>query len=851
MPFGVVIGTFSGNAASIGTSIAATLQSGSGVVELGDLVWVVVGEQTAPTMTTVADNLGNTYNPTQVALDSGTVAGRTYWSVVTVPGTITAITATTNGGTNNGVIVANTFGGRFKNAIGANPTMIEDVASPFTCPSSGILTFSDGTTRAMVVAAGVASGNAVWTATSPNTKGSEVASASVLKAVIGYQTVTVTTAVSPAFTGTNPTDDVLGTASFNEDFPGPRWMEPLSSPVRQKIAPAMAIALGASGLISPPMSLPKNLSITAEPGSYTISIADDITFSEDDGSDTIEWLRPLSEPRRLPKGIAAHLQQHLFTNLFSPTAYSLSIEAGGYTISIADEITFSGLGDIDFGWFVKLTEPVRTVPKLNPTNQSFLAYVGASTQNSPNDNFAEQSYFSKYYFQWSEPVRKLRGLGSSLQQSLFVNTFTPTGFSISLEVGNYIISIADEISFSGLTDIDFGWFSPLSEPTRKKPRPNDLSWFTLQAPLNQVNYSITIEAGSYTIAGVDSEFILDNEGWRTQWSEPVRQLRGLKYYLQQMPSAPIGIGSANNFSISLDAGSYIISIADIITFSEDAVFGWYGHLSEPVRQKVGLRRDLQRSFTSDITPLRIDGRIWWLSPWSEPQRQKIGLRHYLQQSFTTDAAPFRTSGRLWWLSQWSEPTRRKPPISPHHYQALAYIGAATQNAPNNNFAEESYFSKYNYPWSEPVRQRAGLRGYLHPFYANDTELIPIPPPNNAWIVPFTEPVRYLEGLKWYLQQSIAYHPRILPNPDVTATMDAIEINEDVALIGISVYDGGVPGAAASAEVSIIEIPADVSLTGAIATAMVSVIEVLPEVASATVSIVEIVAGDGSVSIQEI
>jgi hypothetical protein len=181
---------------------------------------------------------------------------------------------------------------------------------------------------------------------------------------------------------------------------------------------------------------------------------------------------------------------------------------------------------------------------------------------------------------------------------------------------------------------------------------------------------------------------------------------------------------------------------------------------------------------------------------------------------------------------------------------LAYVGAATQNAPNNNFAEQSYFSKYAYPWSEPVRQKPGLKPQLQQFYANDYELVPIPPEPRAYFLPLSEPVRKLEGLKWYLQQTTALPPRLLPTPDVTGVLDAVEINGDVALIGISVYDGGVPGATASAQVSIIEIQAGVSSGGAF-TARVSVVEVPPETATATVSIIEIVAADGSVSIQEV
>jgi hypothetical protein len=429
---------------------------------------------------------------------------------------------------------------------------------------------------------------------------------------------------------------------------------------------------------------------------------------------------------------------------------------------------------------------------------------------------------------FSEPVRQKPGIRPDLQQSLLANSFFPSGFYISLATGSYIISIADEITFSGIDGTNFEWFSPLSEPVRRRPVTAHLYQSFVSTPFTPATaYSITLETGAYTITGENSTFIFDNEGWRTQFSEPVRAKRGLPAYLQSTTTAPV-----------------------LVQQVAPSVASWLRPFAEPVRLKRGLRADLQQAFATDIRPLRIDGRLWWHSPWSEPQRQKIGLRAYLQQTFATDPKPPRLDGQLWWLNQFSEPVRTKPRLGTHHHQTLAYVGAATQNAPNNNFAEQSYFSKYAYPWSEPVRQKPGLKPALQQAYTNDYILIPIPPEPRSYMLQFSEPVRKLEGLKWYLQQTTALPPRLLPTPDVTGVLDAVEINGDVALIGISVYDGGVPGATASAQVSIIEIQAGVSL-GGVFTARVSVVEVPPETATATVSIIEIVAADGSVSIQEV
>lgn len=62
---------------------------------------------------------------------------------------------------------------------------------------------------------------------------------------------------------------------------------------------------------------------------------------------------------------------------------------------------------------------------------------------------------------------------------------------------------------------------------------------------------------------------------------------------------------------------------------------------------------------------------------------------------------------------WSIPSvLAKRGIRPDLQQFLAYVAAKTQNAPNNNFAEQSYYDRYAYPWSEPVRKKPGLGAYL-------------------------------------------------------------------------------------------------------------------------------------------
>jgi hypothetical protein len=216
MAFGDVKGTFSNNAASITNPfVASTLISGSASVAVGDLIYAVINQQTALTATACADNLGNTYTATNAGVDSGTSTGRAWYSRVTTAGTLTGPSFTATASANNVTACAVIFEGPFTDPpIDANPANVSDIASPFTGPATGTLAQADE----LVVAWGAAAGSAVWTATSPNVKQVEVASAALVKSVIGSQVVAATTSVQPEWTGTNPADDTLGTTSFKKAF---------------------------------------------------------------------------------------------------------------------------------------------------------------------------------------------------------------------------------------------------------------------------------------------------------------------------------------------------------------------------------------------------------------------------------------------------------------------------------------------------------------------------------------------------------------------------------------------------------------------------------------------------------
>lgn len=210
MAFGGLKGTLTGNANSITNPFAAT---GSVAVVVGDLVYAVLGQQTALTVTACSDNLGNTYTATQVGLDAGTSTGRAFRSRVTVAGTLTSVSATTTASANDVAFLAAVIEGPFELVPqDANPTNIStDITSPFTCPATGVL----GQDREVVIAWGAAASGTAWAATSPNLLAGNVANATNIKVAIGYQAVTATTAVTPAFTAAaNPGSCVLGTTSF-------------------------------------------------------------------------------------------------------------------------------------------------------------------------------------------------------------------------------------------------------------------------------------------------------------------------------------------------------------------------------------------------------------------------------------------------------------------------------------------------------------------------------------------------------------------------------------------------------------------------------------------------------------
>lgn len=222
MAQGGLKGTLSGSGAS---QVNPSTASGSVSVAVGDLVYVVFGQQTNLTVgtgsTNPSDNLGNTYAWCNAGTDPGTPTARAGWSIVTNAGTLTSVSAPATASTNDYANFAAVIEGPFMAAASqpiANPAnSTNNISSPFTCPSTGTLPAA----HAVVMAFFNCASSATFSATSPNLLAGQANNSTNVKVVIGYQKVAATTAVAPEFTGTNPTgNSVLGTTAFILDIGG-------------------------------------------------------------------------------------------------------------------------------------------------------------------------------------------------------------------------------------------------------------------------------------------------------------------------------------------------------------------------------------------------------------------------------------------------------------------------------------------------------------------------------------------------------------------------------------------------------------------------------------------------------
>ena len=398
-------------------------------------------------------------------------------------------------------------------------------------------------------------------------------------------------------TDTNSTNKDIGAigefavGEFNQlnSWAAPVWPN-FALPVRHKIAPALAIALIASGLFSGPL-----LDQGDKSGSYNYGWSEPVRQKPGLGSHLQQfytgeiqpsvlsaqaWFAPLSEPVRLKLGLRAGLQQ-FHTGEVHPSV--LSAQA----------------------WFAPLSEPVREKIGTKAANQPFLAYVAARTQNYPERsgeiNFAEETQFSKYSYAWSEPVRVKPGVQVGNQDALFFEEEPPIEMMaawydwlaepIRLKPG-VSASNQDALFFEEEPPIEMmaAWYDWLSEPVRQKKGLGShlhLTWTFDTTP---------VPTGRYY-------------GWYAPFSEPVRKkpelLAGLqRAFTQDVDPVPLQRGMA-----------------------------WYANYSDPVRLPVGLKANLQQTYAMDGDMVPLPSKIIaWFQWFREPVRTLEGLKVYLQQT---------------------------------------------------------------------------------------------------------------------------------------------------------------------------------------------------------------------------
>jgi hypothetical protein len=197
MAQGDLRGTLTGSVNSVTNPMVA---SGSVSVSVGDLVFGTMSQQTNLTATgTVTDNLGNTYAYVNAGTDAGTVSIRSFYSRVTVAGTLTTVNVPASASTNDASVVVDVIEGPFLTSpLDANPANTSDATTPFTCPATGTLAQADE----VVMAAIALAGNQTPAATSPSVIAGTVARANASTGQ-SRRVVSATSSVTPEFTNTN------------------------------------------------------------------------------------------------------------------------------------------------------------------------------------------------------------------------------------------------------------------------------------------------------------------------------------------------------------------------------------------------------------------------------------------------------------------------------------------------------------------------------------------------------------------------------------------------------------------------------------------------------------------------
>jgi len=485
------------------------------------------------------------------------------------------------------------------------------------------------------------------------------------------------------------------------------------------------------------------------------------------------------------------------------------------------------------------SEPVRT-RQLATAQQQLPAFV-----------FAFDVSKAIVHQGWSEPVR-VRQLAVAHQQAMIpphAPVHSPT-------------AIATEGLFSGPIYRQTVVYQSAAEPIVPPPAVVAPPSFNLVLG----DTGVVFQTWFAYQTSVDVQGLEIHNWWLQPFSEPVRQKPGLAVHLQQQPTlwplpilpppptavTPSAVSTEVIFPRSFIYQARVDSLVVKETITADKwIYAW----SEPVRTK-RFAVAYQPSFTlvlepnTEITP-RFESR--WHQPWSEPVRvRQLATAQYqaLIPRFAPigPPAPIATegyfSGPIYRLTVTYQsaaepilPITSLPQIIPDKFfpawpdpVRTRQLATAQQQQPalvlNPDLITGKYESRWHYAWSEPVRQKPGLRQDLQVAFVPKTP----PSPNFLRIIPwlqaYAEPVRKKPGLGAWLQ---GYYVKPPEKPsgaiDITVTLLATEINNDTALMLVNVSGAPVYCSVAVKELKLI-------YTGAVS------IEELPVQSQAAVSIKE-------------
>jgi len=354
----------------------------------------------------------------------------------------------------------------------------------------------------------------------------------------------------------------------------------------------------------------------------------------------------------------------------------------------------------------------------------------------------------KWIYPWSTPVRDRLGLRAS-QQPVSALVLDPSteitqGFESrwhyawSEPVRSRQLAPAYQQTFAfqppsfEVVTTD-KWFSPWREPVREKPG--------LKPHLQQAFIAPVLDPNTQVTQGYESR-------WHYAWSEPVRARPQLLPALQQAYAAPVSPVSASGPATDLCAPVISTGIwapyqvqyqslayAPFFVAETVTVDKWTYPWTEPVRtRQLATALQLEPAWGVFTPAITID-QYGWRQPLSDPTRTSAFLQSGFLQGINTSAPETVTADK--WSYPWSEPVRERPGLKAYLQQA--FIGPVLN--PNTQITQ-NYESRWHYAWSEPVRSRP-YQTSLQPFQAfqldPSTEVTQTY--ESRWHYPWSEPVR--------------------------------------------------------------------------------------------------------------